>query len=289
MQHPSDEYLVKLVRIQQLAQSISLTMAVDNLGQHATKLPLTMMVRSFQDQLDQYSGSLGKYADNSKHMASSPATPRLAYHHLDALKSHVNVAQVLLYEIAFSDQHSAAPFISFADRLQLLWSCLRSLKSFFDIRFASRELEHPRFLCLSASDFVYAVITGLKLMMLQLPGWNLAHIRVELDMIEVMDQQIRDLVMIITRRKQGIFPETVPFLATVEDPLENLLCRLKTLRDMVKLEFEQLDTGSVDLPAVDANQDLLNDGLASDFWQGFGGPEVWQIVGDPTILDANML
>lgn len=59
MQYPSDEYLVKLVRIQQLAQSISLTMTVENIGQHAMKLPLTMVVRSFQDQLDQYRNSLG--------------------------------------------------------------------------------------------------------------------------------------------------------------------------------------------------------------------------------------
>lgn len=65
MQYPSDEYLVKLVRIQQLAQSISLTMAIDNISQHAMKLPLTMVVRSFQDQLDAFRESLPpQYASN---------------------------------------------------------------------------------------------------------------------------------------------------------------------------------------------------------------------------------
>lgn len=65
MQYPSDEYLVKLVRIQQLAQSISLTMAIDNISQHAMKLPLTMMVQSFQEQLNQFSASLSpRFADN---------------------------------------------------------------------------------------------------------------------------------------------------------------------------------------------------------------------------------
>lgn len=64
MEHPSDEYLVKLVRVQQLAQSISLTMAFDNLTQQAMNLPLTIVVRSFQDQLDQFSSTLGRYAEN---------------------------------------------------------------------------------------------------------------------------------------------------------------------------------------------------------------------------------
>lgn len=54
--YPSDEYLVKLVRIQQLAQSISLTMA--DIDKQAMKLPLTMVVRSFQDQLDLFRNSL---------------------------------------------------------------------------------------------------------------------------------------------------------------------------------------------------------------------------------------
>ncbi|KAM5351381.1 hypothetical protein ACJ41O_004104 [Fusarium nematophilum] len=274
MQYPSDEYLVKLVRIQQLAQSISLTMATDNLSQHAMKLPLTMVVRSFQDQLDQYSSSLGPRFESN-----------------DTLRSHVIVAQVLLYEIALSEQHSTASYVPLTDRLQLLWGCLRSLKSFFDIRFAHRELERPRFLCLSASDFVYTLITGIKLMMLHLPGWNLPHIHSELDMMEIMDQQIRDLVIIIMRRKQGIFPRaavqpSVPTPQPPEDPFERLLRQLKTLRDLVKIELERLSAGSASTPAVDFNQDLLVGDFGNDFWQGTApGFDVWTIVGDPGVLD----
>jgi hypothetical protein len=65
MQHPSDEYLIKLVRIQQLAQSISVTMSADNLSQTASKLPLTMLVQSFEEQLQLYKDNLGpRLADN---------------------------------------------------------------------------------------------------------------------------------------------------------------------------------------------------------------------------------
>ncbi|KAK7430087.1 hypothetical protein QQZ08_003478 [Neonectria magnoliae] len=271
MQYASDEYLVKLVRIQQLAQSISLTMAIDNLSQHAMKLPLTMVVRSFQDQLDQFSTSLApRFADN------------------DTLKCHVNVAQVLLYEIALSEQHSNASYVPLTDRLQLLWGCVRSLRSFFDIRFSHRELERPRFLCLSASDFVFTIITGLRLLTLQLPGWNLAHIQSELNMIDVMDSQIRDLVIIILRRKQGIYPDAEIGTPLPEDPFDRLLRQLKTLRDLVKLELDRQTAGCVDMATVDFTQDLLAGGMESEFWRNMGVVDVWNVVGDPTVLDANM-
>ncbi|CAM1505357.1 Fc.00g109940.m01.CDS01 [Cosmosporella sp. VM-42] len=267
MQYPSDEYLVKLVRIQQLAQSISLTMAIDNISQTAMKLPLTMVVRSFQDQLDSFRDSLRpQFANN------------------DTLKSHVDIAEVLLYEIAISDQHSSASYVPLTDRLQLLWACLRALKSFFAIRFSHRELERPRFLCLSASDFVYTIITGLKLLTLQLPGWNLGHIHTELDMCEVMDSQIRDLVVIIQRRKQGMFPGGGP--SSLEDPFERLLRQLKTLRDLARMELDRLNAGCVDVPVLDFNQDLMIGDLDSEFWQGVGTDNVWSVVGDPGVLDS---
>ncbi|UPK89727.1 hypothetical protein LCI18_000662 [Fusarium solani-melongenae] len=277
MQYPSDEYLVKLVRIQQLAQSISLTMTVENIGQHAMKLPLTMVVRSFQDQLDQYRNSLG---------------PRFSGN--DNLKSHIHVAEVLLYEIALSDQHSTASYMPLTDRLQLLWGCLRSLKSFFDLRFSHRELERPRFLCMSASDFVYTIITGIKLMTLQLPGWNLASIHNELDMTEVMDQQVRDLVVIVARRKQGNIlgtatPSGVPAPQPPEDPFERLLRQLKTLRDLVKVELKRLVAGTANPQVVEFSQDILMGDFSSDFWQGSTqGFSVWNIVGDPGVLDEAM-
>ncbi|KAJ4170041.1 hypothetical protein NW754_006182 [Fusarium falciforme] len=261
MQYPSDEYLVKLVRIQQLAQSISLTMTVENIGQHAMKLPLTMVVRSFQDQLDQYRNSLG---------------PRFSGN--DNLKSHIHVAEVLLYEIALSDQHSTASYMPLTDRLQLLWGCLRSLK----------------FLCMSASDFVYTIITGIKLMTLQLPGWNLASIHNELDMTEVMGQQVRDLVVIVARRKQGNIlgtatPSGVPAPQPPEDPFERLLRQLKTLRDLVKVELKRLVAGTANPQVVEFSQDILMGDFSSDFWQGSTqGFNVWNIVGDPGVLDESM-
>lgn len=56
LEFPSDEYLIKLVKIQQLAQTISVTMAAD--GMAPMSLPLIMVIQSFQDQLDTFKASL---------------------------------------------------------------------------------------------------------------------------------------------------------------------------------------------------------------------------------------
>jgi hypothetical protein len=207
----------------------------------------------------------------------------------DALKTHVHIAQVLLYEIAISDQHTNESYVPLTDRLQLLWGCVRSLRSFYDTRFAHRELERPRFLCLSASDFAFALITGVKLLTLQVPGWNLQQIQAELNMIEVMDSQIQDLVIIIARRKTGLFPDAAPGeKPPPEDPFSRLLRQLTTLRDMVKQEMERQAAGSATMQGMDFSQDLLIGDFDSDLWQNMGSVEVWNVVGDPAVLDAGM-
>lgn len=57
MEYPSDEYLIQLVKIQQLAQTISMTMAGNGMAPPMS-LPLIMVIQSFQDQLDTFRASI---------------------------------------------------------------------------------------------------------------------------------------------------------------------------------------------------------------------------------------
>lgn len=208
----------------------------------------------------------------------------------DALKTHVHIAEVLLYEIAISDRRMAESFVQPTDRLRLLWACVRALRAFYDTRFAHRELERPRFLCLSASDFAFALITGVKLLTLQVPGWNLPQIQTELHMMEVMDSQIRDLVILVARRATGLWPDAAPGQkAPPEDPSERMLRQLKMLRDMVRQEVERMAAASMAVQGMDFSQDLLIGDFDSELWQNMASAEeVWNVVGDPAVLDAGM-
>ncbi|KAF5668862.1 cercosporin resistance [Fusarium heterosporum] len=216
------------------------------------------------------------------------------WHIPDNLKTHVNVAEVLLYEIAISDQHFAVSCLPLTDRLQLLWACVKSLKTFFDIRFDHRELERPRFLCMSASELVYTIIVGIKVVTLQLPGWNLVNIHGELDIVQVMSQQAEDLDIIVERRKHGNMlgaatPAGVPTSPPPPDPFERLVKQLKSVRDLVRAERQRLLAGSGNSDLVDFSSDFLMDDSGIDFWQAAAtrGFNVWNIIGDPGVLNES--
>lgn len=53
MEYPTDELIAYLIRTQQLSQSISMTLAFRN-----NSLPLSMMIKSFQEQIGQLRASI---------------------------------------------------------------------------------------------------------------------------------------------------------------------------------------------------------------------------------------
>ncbi|KFG86121.1 putative tRNA processing endoribonuclease Trz1 [Metarhizium anisopliae] len=238
MEYPSDEYLIKLVKIQQLAQTISITVSSD--GMAPMSLPLVMVVQSFQDQLDTFRASL---------------SPRLAQN--PTLLCHIHVAEILLKDMAISDQRCSPDNMQVSDRLQLLWSCVKSLSDFFEIRFAEPEIEKPRFLCIIASDLAYTLITGIKLLTLQLPGWDVASITKELDMAVIFGKQIDHLMEIIAKRKSGLLS---PDRCGIEDPLERLVRLMRTAQELVGMHIN----GGSPLQMVDdmgavAWRDIMNE------------------------------
>ena len=78
-QYPSDEFLVQLVKIQQIAHSISLTVA-QRPGQPTFQMPLTMVIQSFQEQLDAFHNTLPIHLKDHSTCAQT-----LSYHHLTTI------------------------------------------------------------------------------------------------------------------------------------------------------------------------------------------------------------
>ncbi|KAG5979217.1 hypothetical protein E4U55_005403 [Claviceps digitariae] len=216
MEYPSDEYLIQLVKIQQLAQTISLTMAGNGMAPPMS-LPLVMVIQSFQDQLDTFRASL------PPHLADS-----------STILCHIAVAETLLKDLAISDQRCHPENMQVSDRLQLLWSCIKSLNEFFELRFAKPEVEGPRFLIIVASDMAYTLITGIKLLTLELPGWDLHRIIQKLDMLTILDKQISHINDVIVQRRSGLLS---PDRCGIEDPLERLVRLMRTAQELVSMHL----------------------------------------------------
>lgn len=269
----SDEFLVKLVRVQQLAQTISLTVAMEP-DQQAMQLPMTIVVQSFQDQLASLQASLPpKLADNPM------------------LVNHIAIAHVLLTEWAISDRHHNTSTMALTDRLRLLWSCARSLHSIFHVRkYIWDDLDNLKFLCLHGSDLSYALITGVRLVTLRLPGWNLEQINQEINFTTVMDDLIRHLGRLVERRKAGTFSA-----AQVDDgrpdPIEGLLKLCAGLRIKIRAEMARaLADTKADSQTFDNQTGLFGLSVADDLgasgWKDFVIDAMWNGTGDPMSWDV---
>ncbi|TLS22751.1 uncharacterized protein PpBr36_06044 [Pyricularia pennisetigena] len=257
MEYPTDELVVNLVKVQQLSQSISLSLALRNDSNFSRSIeyqlpPLDDVVRSFQQQLQVFEQML-------------PETVKTQ----QVFMGHFRVAQILLFEVGLNEK--AASELMQVSRTELLWCCLTACREFMALRFAHQDTEEvqvegeppsdckPRMTSLAAADFVYTFMTIVKLLMLQAPGWDLDAARSEIDLEGIMDRQMRQIDAIIAfRRRTG---DGVPLTSSVtrycrqpkqpltssieasaasippkEDPFEMLRYRLKELKEILARE-----------------------------------------------------
>lgn len=177
------------------------------------------------------------------------------------LNLHISVAETLLKDIAISDDRCSPDSMQLSDRLQLLWSCVRSLGDFFQVRFGAPELERPRFLILVASDVTYTLITALKLVALKLPGWEVEAVLKELPVLTILGQQIDHLSPIIEKRKSGLLS---PGRCDAEDPLERLVRLLKTAQEVVSMYL----AGNLPMNLVNELPNNVWQELSTDSWGG---------------------
>ncbi|RDA88027.1 hypothetical protein CP532_3456 [Ophiocordyceps camponoti-leonardi (nom. inval.)] len=219
-EYPSDEYLVHLVRFQQLVQGIAIAVTPSS-SSSPSSLPFAMVIESFRDQLDTFRVTL------PPHIASIPT-----------MQCNITVVEILLSDIAISEQHSASTGLTPTDRLHLLWSCVNSLRTFFQIRFTMFDVDRPRFLPIIVSDLTFAFITGIKLLALQVPGLDLERVGRELALDQMLSRQIRDLALIIQRRRSSSSGDDhFGGGSSVEDPLERLQRLLMTGQELVALQL----------------------------------------------------
>lgn len=249
MECSTDEFLIYLVKIQQLAQSISMTLAFRNNSSLQVDLPVTIIIKSFQQQLESFKNSVPiSLADKSP------------------IKAHYHIAEMLLYEIGIQDVQTTAS-LSPTDRLELLWSCVNATKSFLDIRFSEPLTVYPRFICMASFDFVYSLILCLKLMTLNAPGWDLNTVRKQLCFDELVARQARDLRVLAERRSKGSGSGT--WGAALADPFLRLATRLEQFNEVLRAELGNVPEVSKMTPVealAQTSQDFVQD-LDSGFWQ----------------------
>jgi len=275
MEYPSDELLVWLVRTQQQAQSISLTLAFRASAtlQQTSNLPISLIIKSLQQQLSAFKDSM------PSHMKTNPS-----------LIGHQYVAEILLYEIGLQENFG----LPITDRLEYLWACVRAAQAFFNNKFSQsvRESDQPQFICMCSFDFIYAFLMVLKLVTLSTPGWDLQLARKELNFDALVDKQIEEMQCLADRRLRvssargageviaaegGAAAAAAQMEGLAQDPYRKLAEKLRMLRNAL---CGQLDADFNDnlakaaeagaMTITDATQGIVED-LEGSLWQSLMG------------------
>ncbi|KAK8041992.1 hypothetical protein PG993_006515 [Apiospora rasikravindrae] len=216
-EYPTDTMLVHMLEIQQIAHSISLAFVDGSNSLMSPKfstLPLIMIIKGFQAQIENFKSKLpaGYLEENA------------------ALMSHVQVAEILLYEVGMQESLCEAGNLSCIDRIELLWTLLSTCKAFLALRLQSPPHFEPRFLCIASYDFMYGFITCLKLTNLaEVPGWDLEHVRRDLRLEELIEQLTGQMLSMIARREKGGFH----YFSPEEDPYRRLIDLLHGLKGLL--------------------------------------------------------
>lgn len=261
MEYQTDELLVWLVRVQQLSQSISLTLSFGSNASllQTSDLPKTLIVKSLQQQIAAFRESV------PPHIKANPS-----------LVGHQYIGEILLYEIGLQENTG----LPVTERLGFLWACVRATQAFFRNKFAEEFRDQPRFVATCSFDFIYASLTVLKLVTLVLPGWDLKIIREELKFDELVDKQIEAMHQIADRRAKASSARAAGGVGSeglAQDPFKKLGEKLKMLRDVL---CGQLDTVFNDnlakaasagaMTVTDATQGIVED-LEGSLWQSLMG------------------
>lgn len=238
MEYESDLALVQMVKIQKLAQSIAVTWDGSSPSLPSTHLPPTMIVQAFQQQIDSFRANLPPHLqENCKCFMLSCVWLSLTQL-ADTIKSRIAVAEILLYEIALKE----SPAMAQPDRLSLLWRCLQSVNTYMHLRFDNNDIHHRKFICLMAADFVFAAQTGLRLLLLRTPGWNLPRVWETLAVEKWLGCQMIELEQILEERSRASWTKELQvngLAPVVVDPFQKLLLSLKGFSALIARENEK--------------------------------------------------
>jgi hypothetical protein len=203
-EYPTDELVVHLVRAQQLLQSISQGFARRKAVSNENRVPQAAFIQSLQERIRGFAAALPPHirADSTSFLLvlwSMNEPPRTDMLPAASLAGHFLVAEILVYENCLEEELSHCPFavpsagepISMAamsapasevdaGRVSLLWDCARVVHTFMSQRFSGEAQDFPRYICPTSLDMTYVFLTMLKLVTLQIPGWDLPRVREEL-------------------------------------------------------------------------------------------------------------
>ena len=108
--------------------------------------------------------------------------------HVASLRLHYHIVEIHLYEIGLSEAHSSSYGTHALGRLEIIYSCLTALKSFFEAYVAIPIHSYYNLPLSQWTQFAYSIIVLSKLTFLQEDFWDASFTQQTVDILEILDQ-----------------------------------------------------------------------------------------------------
>jgi hypothetical protein len=239
---PTDALLVHLVRAMHLADRIVHTICFDDFDDLGSLSgPLGLSIRGFESDLRKLKASFFCESPYSS-KTSNPVLTRgsLYLFNAEILNLHYDTLEILLYQVALSEQLSDAQCSGYTlTRLDILFRCLQATKSLFDDfnSFPSYYLTYMPFTFWC--QFGHAVVALSRLSLFQSEtGWDLEYVQNTVD----FDQTIDRLMQKLEEARQLIERETGPRpTAQLPEVFRRLPHRMRLMKECHRHRKEALD------------------------------------------------
>lgn len=194
---PNDETMVQQVRLQLIIEKVGHWQEETAERTELAKAPPSFYIQSLKSQLQDiktqqsfYYQSNGTFSQPSSSMSQFNTTA-------EVLLAHLNYTSLTISETAFSPLPIVTKNSNF-QQLECLYSCLDSVKSWFDVFFTIPPADYIGFPFSIFSQLSKCLITLYKLSSLDDPSWPKAEVRKMADVLTILDMVIHNLAQAST-------------------------------------------------------------------------------------------
>ncbi|KAK4865564.1 hypothetical protein LT330_009352 [Penicillium expansum] len=243
-EYPTDNFLVQLVRLMNVAERIHYTLYNTELHPSSVSSappPLGLSVRWLEAELKQLKARIPSESPNSA-----------------ILQIHYNTLEMHLYRISLSNE---IPKSNYGDhplmQLDLLFRCLEATTSFFQNILSLPSALYPFFPFSMMCQFGKAIVTLSQLSLYDHPGWDRAYVESIIDFDQTLDSIARKL-----EEERPVFEQAIAKDSkSIESPeiFGRMRNRAQMIKNMHRQRKEALERKSLLTTVAPMDYDFMMD------------------------------
>ena len=217
----TDEILVQQVRLQLLVERVTLDTWTDKPMRAPLSFYLQALHLQFQEAKDRFPPQSRRSGEQSFAKNLTVCSDTLA----DVILAHLWSTELTINEIALVQLPIAADHSSFK-RIEALYTCLKSIKSWFELFFNIPLTNYIKFPFSIFSQLVHCLYILFRLSTLDDPAWDKHGVKDTADLLPIMDQLVINLEQAAAK------------FDTHDNPEEDLFSRAAKKYRTIRLEWE---------------------------------------------------